>query len=518
MARRILGLDVGSHAIKAVELRQTLRGLEVAQLRSLRLDGSTPSSAEELREFLRLHDLGTEHVVASLPGDRASVRRLRFPFKDRRKIGPAVPFEVEAQVPYELDDFVLDWQVVAEGAQSAEVAVALAPRSEVALLLETLDEAGAPPRVVEAEGLVLGHLAEVFQLPGTRLLADLGHRKTTLCLLEDGRPVAARTLPLGGLALTRALARERGLDEDEAERCKHEQDLLGAGGSRAAAEVVDRLAREIVRTVGSLEATPGAEGRRVERVDLLGGTAHLRGLDATLSRRLGLPAARLPLPSGDLGPDLLAGGDPALFAPAIALALRGSARARTRMNLRKDDLAPRLDLGRVRRELRVTGWLAAAAAILWMGSVGARWVVEQRRADVLEQRAEVLYREAFPDRRVPSNVTRAMQEAVEGVRRRADTLGVYGGSLSALDVLTEISARVPRDIDVVFEELAIDGQIVQIKGHSPSFGTVDRLRRELARDDTFSRITVGDITSDTRRGGQNFSLRIHLGGAGEETS
>ena len=36
MARRILGLDLGSHSVKAVELRQTLRGVEVVQLAELR--------------------------------------------------------------------------------------------------------------------------------------------------------------------------------------------------------------------------------------------------------------------------------------------------------------------------------------------------------------------------------------------------------------------------------------------------------------------------------------------------
>jgi Tfp pilus assembly protein PilN len=104
----------------------------------------------------------------------------------------------------------------------------------------------------------------------------------------------------------------------------------------------------------------------------------------------------------------------------------------------------------------------------------------------------------------------AMRDAVGEAQGRADTLGVYRGNLSALDILTEISARIPPDLEVVFEELAIDGQVVQIKGHTPAFGSVDRLRAELARYEPFSSITVGDITSDARRGGQSFSMRISL--------
>jgi len=108
-----------------------------------------------------------------------------------------------------------------------------------------------------------------------------------------------------------------------------------------------------------------------------------------------------------------------------------------------------------------------------------------------------------------------MTEGVSDAQQRADTLGIYRGNLSALQVLAEISSRVPTDLDVIFEELAIDRQVIQIKGHSPSFGSVDRLRAELANYAPFSEITVGDITSDARRGGQTFNVRISLASGSE---
>ena len=132
MARRILGLDVGSHSVKAVEFRQTLRELEVVQLQKLPLVDPAPALPVELREFLQMHDLPTDHVVVALSGDRISTRRLSFPFRDRKKIAPAVPFEVEAQVPYDLDDFFVDWEIVGEQPNRTDVVATLAPRAEVA--------------------------------------------------------------------------------------------------------------------------------------------------------------------------------------------------------------------------------------------------------------------------------------------------------------------------------------------------------------------------------------------------
>jgi len=510
LARRILGLDVGSHAAKAVELRQTLRGVEVVQLRHLPFDDPTPGLGSELRELVQLYDLPGDYVVVSLAGDRISTRRLEFPFRDRRKVGSAVPFEVEGQVPFPLDDYFVDWEIVGEQKSQTQVLAALAPRSEVALLLEMLDDASLSPRIVEAEGLVLSNLSSVFDLPGSRLLVDVGHRKTTLCLCLDGRVIATRTVPVAGLALTRAVARDRDLGELEAERAKIEAGVIGAPPNTAALEVLDRLAREILRTVGSLEALLPGGVAGLSAVHLLGGSARLHRLDDFLRERTGLAVSKLTLPSGELGAALLAGGDPLLFGPAAALALRGSSHATTRMNLRQGDLGQRIDYRQVGREMRLTLALACVALLIEGASLATGMTLDSRRAGSAEQQARALVSEVLPGGARATDPLAAMQEAVRSAERRADTLGVYRGNLSALDILTEISRLVPSDLDVVFEELSIERQVIQLKGHSPSFGSVDQLRAQLAQFGPFAEITVGDITADARRGGQNFSVRISL--------
>jgi len=262
MARRVLGLDIGSHSVKAVELRQPLgRDIEVVQLRTFELDDPAPALATELRQLITAHDLPLQHVVVSVAGDRLSTRRLSFPFQDRRKVAAAVPFEVEEQVPFDLKDYVVDWEFAGESAAGVDVAACVVPRAEVSLLLETLREAEVTPRVIEAEGLVLSNLGTLVELPGLRLLADVGHRKTTLALCRDGRVLATRTIPIAGKAITLAIAQERGIGEVEAERAKREEGVIGNRRALAAAAVLDRLARELARTIASFEARPPSSAR-----------------------------------------------------------------------------------------------------------------------------------------------------------------------------------------------------------------------------------------------------------------
>ncbi len=521
MMKNVVGLDLGSHSIKAVELRQTLRTLEPAQLRLHPSTDDESDLPELLRRFFRTHHLPAEHVIAAVPGHHISSRRLEFPFGDRRKLAGAVPFEVEGEVPFPIEDLLVDWEVIRGDRNHAVVAAAVVQRKHVAELVSELSLANCDPRVLEAEGFVLANLATLFDLPGTRLLADLGHRKTTLCLLIDGKAVATRTLPVGGEAITQALARDRGVDLEVAEQSKCEDGIFQLGfnsSSPGALAVVDRIAREIIRTLESLEAViGGAADARVSAVTLMGGTAKLHRLDEYLGQRMGLPCEKLALPASEEGAALVAGGDPLLFAPAIALALRGTTRVATRMNFRQQEFAYRTDFRQYfGKEIRPTAILAAGVVALLGASVVTQIVLDSRRAARLEQQVAQLYSEAFPDEPVPDNPIAAMRAAGVRARDRADFLGVYGGNRSALDLLAELSRRVPADLEVKFEEVSIDRRVIRIKVFSTSFEAADRLESQLAASDPFREAKIdGEVKASRRRDGKTFNLTIPLAVPGE---
>jgi type IV pilus assembly protein PilM len=504
----VLGLDLGGHTVKAVEVAQGLRTLEAVQVcQVLRGDDEVP---DLVRHLLEVHRLSTERVVTAVRADRTSIRQLAFPFGEKRRLQQAVPFEVEDMLPFELEDVVLDWERVGGDRTHARVVAAVAPRSVVSELIAGLHEAGCDPRIIEAEGLALANLTAAFDLPGTRLLVDLGHRKTTFCALADGRPLAARAIGVAGRALTEAIAQERALDLADAERVKIEEGLidgvLGAPPPKVDA-VLDQIANEIVRLVAGLEdltPTPIAE------LTLCGGTALADRIDELLAERTGIPTARLGLPREEGGIGIVAGGSPVLFAPTIALALRGTARATTEINFRQDEFARRVDLSRYRREFGPTAILAAIVLVLGLISMGTNTYLEARRAGRVETQIAALYAGAFPGQPVPENPVAALRQAVGQANERAEFLGVYRGNLSALDLLTEISRHVPKDLDVAFEELSIDRQVIRIKVVAKTFEAADRLGTELAKAGPFADARIGAIETDKRSGSKKFTVTISL--------
>lgn len=520
--KTILGLDIGSQAIKAVELQQSLRGLQGSQMRVHPCADTLDELPETLRRFVNLHHLEVEHVVSVIDGERIALHTLEFPFRDAKKLAAAVPFAVEGETPFELDDIVIDWTPIGGNAGKSEVLVALTHRDNVSRRLSQLQAAGVQPRILEAEGLVLGNLASVFDLAGNRLLLDLGHTKTTMCLMIDGRAVNARTIPVGGLALTQCVAEARGCSLQEAEQIKCSEGVNAPGGHEMlpkATATLSRICREIVRFLESNQGliVSAEEPTGIGEITMMGGTSKLIGIAEAISKQVGIEVSPLGDPIEGENAEMISGGDPALFAQAIALALRITPLGTTELNFRQDEFAYRTNLFQIfSQDLRPTLILAAITAGLALLSFSTSLVLESSRARSLEKRAQELYTEVIPGGRVDNPVT-ALGQALREAQDRSDFLGIYGTNLSAVDLLAELSRRIPNDVKVQFEDINIDRRVVKIKVLGESYQSADRLKNLLARSAPFAHAEVDKVKSTRGGAGKRFNLTLSLSTNGESS-
>ena len=515
--RSVLGLDIGSQSLKAVELRVSPRSLAPGQFRvHPRIDENSPL-ADHIQRFIAMHNLPTNQVACALPARQLSTRRLEFPFSDARRLTQAIPYEIEAETPFDLDDIYVDWNLLEGDRSHGVVAATLVKRKHVADALDELQSAGCNPHVLEAGGLVLANLAAIFGLDGNHLIADIGHEKTTFCAMQHGRPVLARSIAVGGRAMTEALAKERGLSLEDAEQFKIEGGALGTGASSSSPGVIallDRIAREAVRTFEAAESKQG-EGSRGDNVviTLVGGTAHMDRIDEFLTRRTGCTTQRLRKPEDGAHAELLEGIDPVLFGPALALALRLSGEPVTRMNFRQGEYAFRQDFADLfNRQFRPTAALAAAFVVLLTLSTITTITLDHRRAGRHLEAAAQLFSEAFPNRSpVPDNPVSAMGSALRDAQDRADFLGLYSGDQSALDLLAELSRTIPTDLAIRITEVNIDRNVIRLDVEAEGFEAADRLTSVLSQTHPFEAAKVaGSIKTDRKTGGVSFNVSIPL--------
>jgi general secretion pathway protein L len=515
MTKTLLGLDLGSHSIKAVEFRQTLRGLEFVQAQFCPGNPEELPLSESVRHFMEIHGFSTDNVACAISGQRVANRRLDFPFRDSRKLAQAIPFEIEATMPFDLEDLVADWQLVTGERDHGTVAVSVAQKQDVSDFLEILRSAGCSPRILEAEGLALGNLAAIFDFPGVRLLVDIGHRKTSVCLCIEGKPVAGRTVPIGGMAITEAIARDREIDLEAAERVKCEIGFLEEAKSTDAVHalaVVDRIARELVRSLDSLDPTSGSLISHPNcQIILMGGTANLGRIDEYIESQTGVPTHLLAAPEVPSKAALLKGCDPLLFGPALALALRSSSQALTQFNFRQDEFSFRSNYAWLfGPDLRPT-WGMALVCLVLAGLSGIVSIqLESRRAERLEGQLASHYAQFFPDQPIPSRPLAAFSQQVASARERASFLGLYGGNLSALDLLTLLSELIPSDLTLKFDEISIDQNVIRIKVAAQNYEAQDRLENVLKSESVFAAADVSGSAKRLKDGSVTFGLSIPL--------
>ncbi len=513
LGRSILGLDIGSWSVKVCELRQEIRGSSLVRFESQRLpeSGSEEERYQAVAAFLEERRLPLDFVVAALPCNHVTERRLRFPFADPRRVLQAIPFELEDELLLPLDELTRTEQCILLPSGETHVLSILAPRDEVRRALEGLRSAHAEPRLLDIEGAALGNLVGFLNLEQEAdWWIDLGHSSTVLVRLQGALPTAVSSIPIAGRHFTEAIANERGISNTEAEVIKHESGIFGSASASDPARapaIFDALAREIRRTVAGIEGESNAA-----RVVLTGGSSHLPGIEEALSDRERPAVQAGSIAPGAGGRSLLASVGAPDFAAAAGLALRGPRSTRaTTLNLRSDEFRYRPDLSQLRGKLRVAAGLVALVLVLWVGGLVAHASVRTNHADRLIAQLHAIRAQTFVGAPAVGNPLEAMEEQAGEMLDLADHLGVTDSGLSSLGVLLEISARVPGNLDLWLSELRIERRSVQARGSAKDFETVGRLREELLGSKEFSDVRVSDVITDPRTGGKTFSLTLALG-------
>src|SRR5262249_42746650 len=135
------------------------------------------------------------------------------------------------------------------------------------------------------------------------LVLDVGHDRSTVCVVRGDRPLMARTIARGGKQVTEAVGAAFHLDETAAEKAKDEAAFVAtramtrrvaaqARMDQAVRRALAPLVRELRQTVASFRAAY-SDGPGVERLVLSGGGSRIEGLDVFLGDELGLPCGPL---------------------------------------------------------------------------------------------------------------------------------------------------------------------------------------------------------------------------------
>lgn len=446
-----LGIDIGISAVKVAMIRTVYRKIQLVGLASVEV-GEAGSVASALQQAT-LAVVGEgggfgDGIAIALEGQRATVKVIGLPASAQKAVAEVLPFELEPQLPFDIDEAVFDYQVLpglreTKGEELA-VLVAVARSADVAARIEVLTGAlGQEPERVGVGAFPVANLVPYLPVlaEGTIAVVDIGTASSDVVILKLGEPVFARTV---------------------------------AVGTRGLPDTAPKLSRELRTTIAAYRSQGGEPPVRLY---LCGGGAYQQAAEAYFTRELDLPVEVLGIPAIEmqsLGPAHAA--TMARYAKAIGLALSLGPRA-SGFNLRRGKLAFERGFAWVKEKVPLLAGLGAVILVSFLFSAWAQLYATSKDRAVLEKALALVTKDVLGEE--TQSAARA-NELLSSQTALSDEDPLPHAD--AFDVMVKLSELIPPSMTHDIEELDIQKQHVIVHGVVGSIPDAQAIKTSLGSE------------------------------------
>lgn len=522
--QRVIGLDIGSYSIKAVEIVNTFKSYEIANfyenviphVEALDPDVVLPACMEQL---FQENNLKADRIITAMPGQYISSRIMSFGFSDPRKIEAAILSELEDAVPFNMDDMIIDHQTLGQmNGQTITLAV-LTRKTFLRSFLEHLQRIDIDPKLVDVDSLAFYNLASYMPMPAGQCvgLVDVGHEKTSVCIVQDGVLRMFRSINLGGRYLTEFLARDLETDFAEAQRVKHrvsrvlcDEDQASdlSGDDKLVVERMTLAANAIVKELGrTFYAFKTWEKAPLSRLFISGGTSRIKNFSKYLQDQLEIPVDINRIDQTDLKISPALADHMSIMPQSVAIGMRavGSMKRHSQINLRQGEFAYVQNYESILKGAAVAFKVVAVSLLLLCVSYGVKWVFYDRQIRTLKEQYVKEYTAIFPQAKsqyatgnftlakIRSDATGRLTKEINQKQGAVQTFIDENSASPALLTLKGLSETIPKDVkvDVTLYQyntvLAGGGKLV-LKGETDSYATAESVLEAMKKSEVLKNV------------------------------
>ncbi|MDD5625712.1 MAG: type IV pilus assembly protein PilM [Patescibacteria group bacterium] len=332
-----LGIDLGSTSIKLVELKKeqgvpTLMTYGYAERAMGDIVKGDPNEvlrqvASLLKKTYKTAGVTSFKAITALPSFSVFNSVITLPVMKKQELGDAVHWEAKKFIPMPIEDVILDWRIIDTITVDAQrknyrILLTAASRNLVKRYVEIFKQADLQLLSLETEAFALSRVL-IGKSQSTIMIVDTSALTTDIIIIEKGVPTLNRSIDIGGVTITRAIANSLNIDFKRAEQFKRD---IGLSGASKIPAIIESILKPVIdEVIYSLKLYQGQSNKTVEKIILSGGSAYLPNLANYFSQTLnttviiGDPWARVAYPE-ELKPALEEVAP--RFAVAIGLALR----------------------------------------------------------------------------------------------------------------------------------------------------------------------------------------------------
>jgi type IV pilus assembly protein PilM len=301
--KSLVGLDIGSSSVKAIELKASGKGYRVS---AIGVEAVPPDSivdgaiidggavADAVRRLFTNKRFKAKDIVASLSGNSVIVKKITLPAMTESELSESIYWEAEQYIPFDIQDVNLDYEILDPGTGqdsqgSMEVLLVAAKKDKIADYTNVIAQAGKTPVIVDVDVFALQNAYEAnygFEPTAVIAILNAGASAININILTGSQSVFTRDVSMGGNAFTEAVQKELNLPYDAAEMLKKGQDVEGATFEDARAvlrAMTDNVLLEVEKTFDFFKATAASD--RIDRIMLCGGASRVDGFAESLRER-----------------------------------------------------------------------------------------------------------------------------------------------------------------------------------------------------------------------------------------
>lgn len=307
MKSNAFGLDIGTTSMKVVWIDRDKNTIKyesamIVPTPAQGIQSESPFDHQEMAQVINKMiidaKITTNNVNIALPENHAFTKVIEMPLLSDKELSSAIYWEAEQYIPVPLDTVTLAWSKLrpyksAVSEERMQVLLVAAPKDLIKRYQTILDLAGLTVVSVETEILSLIRSLLPSSNAPTSLIANIGALSTTLGIVQNGVIVFNYSVPLGGIALTRAIAADFGLQPQQAEEYKRVYGLsdknFGGKVGKAIEPILTSLMTEVKKAISFYTEKYKGESP-ISQILLTGGGSGLPGLALYFAQNLGIEA------------------------------------------------------------------------------------------------------------------------------------------------------------------------------------------------------------------------------------
>ena len=309
--KELVGLDIGSSAVKAVQLLRKSKKSPDFQLVALDMEELSPEAVVEdtiidsglvvdsIQGIFLRQKIKAEHAAVALSGNSVIIKKITMPEIDDVELAQSIQFEAEQYIPFAIDEVNLHYHRLHTTANPGDMDVILvaAKRDKISDYTSVVSQAGLVPEVVDVGVFALQNTFELNypeEIDRTVCLINVGASLTNVAFLYQGESAFWRDISIAGDKYSEIIQKELHLAYEQADNLKKGYPIEGVSVESALPlinQISSKLAGEIQQSVEFFQDS--YSGAQIEQIYFSGGGSKVAGLDKVLRERFDVPVTPL---------------------------------------------------------------------------------------------------------------------------------------------------------------------------------------------------------------------------------